>query len=172
VLPAVVGEDVDLHLLEQVVHAIAGLNGGRAEKPATEADRLRDYAVYARQLCDIAHYLHGDQVLPALDALAARFRVSFYIEPERIPELLGAALAKLREFSGVLGFNTAESAFCQGAESLVADQPRAAGAAATAEEMIQGTVAPAIAPAANKAQRRPSGWLGFLRPWKRITPVE
>lgn len=142
--------------------------------PRSDAERVRDLAVFANAICDLVADPSVVGKERAMAATVARFRGSIALSAGRLPRLLAAATEKLGEYSPNLGFDVQESQFCRAVEAWVASQggapamggaPPGAGSARAAE----GTrPAPARASCESTAQAVDlDTWHKVLGYWRR-----
>jgi serine/threonine protein kinase len=101
------------NLPRSIVDSIRGLPPGRIAAPTNDAEKLRDLAVFANELCD--HFMHHDtaDLMPAIDALRRSFERSIGLDREQCLRLVSAAFEKLRQFAPIFEIRIESSRYCQ-----------------------------------------------------------
>lgn len=95
-----------------ITDAIRGVPPGPLVTPACEADRLRDFAVFANELCDLFLSCSSEQIQEQLLELLARFDASVSLRPDYCTRLIGAGFEKLKQYAPIFEINVASSRYC------------------------------------------------------------
>ncbi|UCH47785.1 MAG: HDOD domain-containing protein [Betaproteobacteria bacterium] len=104
------------NLPETIVAAIKGVGPGVVEEPTNDAEKLRGYAVFANELCDLFQNHPTSDVAEAMSALTKRFAAVVTLDDEYTFKLLNAAYEKLNEFSRIFEIDMRASNYCRSIE--------------------------------------------------------
>lgn len=103
-------------LPDAIVETILGLPHDVAPTGSDE-HKLRDLAVFANELCNIAGAKQAPDHHAELGALLKRFEPAAALSDEFTLKLLSAGLEKLRQFSQIFEINVDKSPFCQSVQT-------------------------------------------------------
>ncbi len=104
------------NLPETIVAAIKGVPPGIVAAPNNESERLRGYAVFSNELCDLLHHYPTDSVQDALPALLTRFKAVVKLDEEYTDKLISAGYEKLKQFAPVFEIDVQSSDYCRSIE--------------------------------------------------------
>mgnify|MGYP006271463765 FL=1 len=102
-------------LPDTIIDVIRGLPNDDPETPASEAERLRDIAIFAEELCDVAGMDDHAAQDEALARLVERFEPSVDVTAGFAGRLVAAGADKLRQYAPVFEIDVAGSSFCRSA---------------------------------------------------------
>jgi len=100
-------------LPKSIVDAIRGLPPGKPKAPETEPEKMRDFAVFANELCEIFVEHEPEEIEAAIQDLLARYENSVSMEPGFCTRLVGAAYEKLTQYAPIFEINVATSDYCR-----------------------------------------------------------
>ncbi len=106
-------------LPDTLLAAISGIPGGIIHAPETRADRLRDFAVFANDLCEVALFVNPEARDTTLDKLLRRFKPSIDLDNDFCFKLLNAGIEKLHQYSSLFEINVATSDYCRAVRSWI-----------------------------------------------------
>lgn len=89
-----------------IVDAMEPVPPGEAAPPATEAERIRQCATLAGELCRAVHEVPEPMRRETIDAAACRFEASFGLDPDDLLRLLKSGLEMGRKYAPLLGTPT------------------------------------------------------------------
>lgn len=118
------------NLPRPIIESIRGVAPGPLAKPESEDERLRDFAVFANELCDLFQHCDQDEVHDAMLELLARFQPSFTLKPTYCEQLINACFEKLKQFAPIFEINVASSSFCQPVQSWLDERLESDGESA------------------------------------------
>ena len=101
------------NLPNSIIDSIRGVPPGPVNKPGTPAEQLRDFAVFANELCNLFEHVEADGIETSISELSDRFAASVAIEADYSIKLVAAAFEKLRQFAPIFEINVAKSRYCQ-----------------------------------------------------------
>ena len=104
------------NLPETIVSAVKGMAPGVVEAPKDDMEKLRGYAVFANELCDLFQNNATSDVSAAVSALIERFAVAVTLDDEYTYKLVKAGYEKLKEFSSVFEIDVQASEYCRSIE--------------------------------------------------------
>lgn len=104
------------NLPETIVAAIRSIAPGVVDAPGNDSEKLRGYAVFANELCDVFQSHPVDDVANAVSALTARFAPVVTLDAGYAFKLISAGYEKLKQYSAVFEINVHSSAYCQSVE--------------------------------------------------------
>ncbi len=96
-----------------IIDSIRGVPPGTVKKPAAEAHKLRNLAVFANELCDLFQLEDSDDIDPAMLDLLARFSASVELDADFCVKLIDAGFEKLKQYAPIFEINIASSSFCK-----------------------------------------------------------
>ena len=96
---------------DKIVASLRSLPKGKAEKPKSEVDMLRNLASFSNELCHITSSPEDEEREKAMEALLKRFEGSFPDIKKQISKLLNSAKEKVEKYSGTLNINLKKSRF-------------------------------------------------------------
>jgi HD-like signal output (HDOD) protein len=102
-------------LPDTIIDVIRGLPNDDPETPASEAERLRDIAIFAEELCDVAGMDDHAAQDEELARLVERFEPSVDVTAGFAGRLVAAGADKLRQYAPVFEIDVAGSSFCRSA---------------------------------------------------------
>jgi len=120
-------------LPRSLVAAIQGLPAGTLPEPETPDEQMRDIAVFANELCDVASDRRVDNH-DALDALVERFALSVPVEKDYCVKLMAASIEKLRQYAPLFELNVSRSRFCNNVVAWTTFTPEAANDESSVDE--------------------------------------
>lgn len=85
--------------------------------PSSDAEEVRDIAVFANELCDLFHQHDRDDIEDAIIDLLARFMSSVPLGPDYCLKLMAAVVEKLKQFAPIFEINVATNNFCQSVQA-------------------------------------------------------
>lgn len=103
-------------LPETIVTAIKGVPPGPVAAPNNESERLRGYAVFANELCDLLHYQLNHELPDAVPTLLARFAAVVNLDADYTDKLISAGYEKLKQFAPVFEIDVQSSDYCRAIE--------------------------------------------------------
>ncbi len=106
-------------LPDTLLAAIAGIANGPLLSPETPDERLRDFAVFANELCDLAALPDFESQQQQLHALLHRFSPSVSLNADLSVKLLSAGLEKLEQYSQLFEINVATSDYCRAVRNWI-----------------------------------------------------
>ncbi len=104
------------NLPEAIVASIKGIAPGVAEAPREETEKLRGYAVFANELCDLFLSHSTGDISAAVAALIERFAAIVALDEDYVYQLVSAAYDKLKEFSRIFEIDVKASNYCRSVE--------------------------------------------------------
>jgi HD-like signal output (HDOD) protein len=110
------------HLPSSIVEAIRGLTPGCIAAPTTDAEKLRDCAVFANELSDLFVHHDAADLTPAVDDLLARFQASVALDHEYCVQFVNAAFEKMKQYAPIFEINFATSRYCRSVQGWLNDQ--------------------------------------------------
>ena len=102
-----------------IVQSILGMPPGPVCKPTSAEDQIRDFAVFANELCDLFQHRERDEIDTAMQELLARFEPSIGITHEFCIKLMMAGFEKLKQFAPIFEINVASSNYCRSVQSWI-----------------------------------------------------
>ena len=108
-----------------IIESIRGIPPGPLAAPASETERLRDFAVFANELCDLFERCERNEIGKAIHRLLARFEPSFSLKQEYCHQLINACNEKLKQFAPIFEINVAASSYCRSVQSWLDAQAEA-----------------------------------------------
>ncbi len=118
------------NLPKTIIESIKGVPPGRILKPETEDEKLRDYAVFANELCNLFQSHETADVEEAMHVLLARYSPSVSMEPDYCEQLVNAAFEKLKQYAPVFEINVSKSNYCSAIQEWLELQAEEAEVAA------------------------------------------
>ena len=112
------------NLPRPIIESIRGVPPGLLSAPADETERLRDFAVFANELCDLFQSCEREELRNGIHKLLARFEPSFSLEPEYCLKLVNACIEKLKQFAPIFQINVTSSKYCRLVQSSLHEQAR------------------------------------------------
>ncbi len=106
-------------LPDTLLAAISGIPSHIVHEPTSRNERLRDFAVFANDLCDVALLVEQEARKTALDTLLRRFESSIKLDTEFCIKLLNAGLEKLQQYSLLFEINAVTSDYCRAVRSWI-----------------------------------------------------
>lgn len=100
-----------------IIESIRGVPPGRIAIPESEDEKLRDFAVFANEFCDLFQCYQQAEIEFAMGDLLKRFKPSISLEPEYCQKLIAAGFEKLKEYAPIFEINVASSGYCQSVQS-------------------------------------------------------
>lgn len=131
-----------------IIESIRGLPRGKLAAPESEAEKLRDCAVFANELCDLFQHFECDDVQSAMLELLLRFEPSFSLDLEYCQQLVTACFEKLQQFAPIFEMDASSSEYCQRMQSWLDVQQEMAAANDTAANSTEMGSTSAELPAA------------------------
>ena len=101
------------NLPDSIIESIRGMPPGPVNRPGTPTEQLRDFAVFANELCSLFERVEADTVETSIGELSERFASSIELETDYSIKLVTAAFEKLRQFAPIFEINVAKSRYCQ-----------------------------------------------------------
>ena len=95
-----------------IIRAIRGLPPGTIAAPETDQERLRDYSVFATELCDLFQNHDTGDVERAMRELLSRFKHSVSLDPETCERVVAAIFEKLAQFAPIFEIDVRSNGFC------------------------------------------------------------
>ena len=126
------------NLPRPIIESIRGVPPGRLAAPQGEAERLRDFAVFANELCDLFQRCERDEVRNGILELLVRFEPSFSLEPEYCMKLVNACIEKLKQFAPIFQINVSSSRYCRLVQSSLDRQQGLETGSATSSQPVAG----------------------------------
>jgi serine/threonine protein kinase len=126
------------NLPRPIIESIRGVPPGPLAKPEGETDRLRDFAVFANELCDLFQRYERDEVQQAMHELLNRFQPSFSLQPEYCEKLVNACFEKLKQFAPIFEINVSTSSYCKPVQAWLDAQPETAEQDTATAEPVAG----------------------------------
>ncbi|MDH3417732.1 MAG: HDOD domain-containing protein, partial [Gammaproteobacteria bacterium] len=105
------------NLPHPIIESIRGVPPGPLAPPECETDRLRDFAVFANELCDLFQRCEPDEIQGAMHQLLTRFEPSFSLEQEYCEKLISAGFEKLKQYAPIFEIDVLSSSYCQPVQS-------------------------------------------------------
>jgi len=109
-------------LPRSIVDAIRGRPVGPVTRPADDAGRIRDIAIFSNRLCGLFVDAHSEDVSPALDTLLTEFRPSVDLDDDYALKLINASFEKLNQYSQLFELNVAKSTYCRSVRAWLDDK--------------------------------------------------
>ena len=100
-----------------ITESIRGIPPGPIREPEYPAEQLRDFAVFANELCDIFQQREIEDVESAIQELLTRFAPSVSVEPEYCIKLINAGFDKLKQYAPIFEINVASSNYCRSVQT-------------------------------------------------------
>ncbi len=110
------------NLPRSISDSIRGVPPGPARRPTNEGEQLRDFAIFANELCDLFQDHDRDDVEAALQAVLLRFGASVTLDPGYCVRLVSACFEKLQQFAPIFEINVATSKYCRSVQSWLEQQ--------------------------------------------------
>ena len=104
-----------------IVGAIKSMPPGVVDAPTNDPERLRGYAVFANELCDLFQNHPTGDVAAAISALIKRFERVIKLDDEFTHKLINAGYEKLKQYSQVFEINVQTSNYCRSVEQWLSD---------------------------------------------------
>ncbi len=120
-----------------IIESIRGVPPGRIAIPESDEEKLRDFAVFANEFCDLFLCYEPAEIEFAMGDLLKRFKPSISLEPEYCQKLIAAGFEKLKEYAPIFEINVASSGYCQSVQSWLNAQPDAVDADDSAEPVAR-----------------------------------
>ena len=95
------------NLPNSIIESIRGVPPGRIAIPESEEEKLRDFAVFANEFCDLFQCYQQTDIEFAMGDLLKRFKPSISLEPEYCQKLIAAGFEKLKEYAPIFEINVA-----------------------------------------------------------------
>ncbi len=105
-----------------IIESIRGIPPGQLALPESDDEKLRDYAVFANEFCDLFYCYDREEIELAMRDLLNRFTPSVALEPEYCQKLIAAGFKKLKEYAPIFEINVASSSYCQSVQSWLDSQ--------------------------------------------------
>lgn len=99
-----------------IVAAIKSMPPGIVNAPGNDAEKLRGYAVFANELCDLFENQPASEVAAAMSALIKRFQRVVALDEEYTQRLVSAGYEKLKQYSRIFEINVQTSNYCSSVE--------------------------------------------------------
>jgi serine/threonine protein kinase len=110
------------NLPRPIIESIRGVPPGPLAPPESETEKLRDFSVFANELCDLFQRCEPDEVQSAMRELLVRYEPSFALEPDYCEKLVTACFEKLKQFAPIFEINVASSRYCRPVQSWLDEQ--------------------------------------------------
>ncbi|MBT8080688.1 MAG: HDOD domain-containing protein [Gammaproteobacteria bacterium] len=107
------------NLPKSIIESVRGVPPGPLAKPASEDEQLRDFAVFANDLCELFQKCCLDELDDALTGLLERFAPSIAVEPDYTRKLVAAGFEKLKQYAPIFEINVAKSGYCSAVQAWV-----------------------------------------------------
>ncbi|MBT8445459.1 MAG: HDOD domain-containing protein [Gammaproteobacteria bacterium] len=104
-----------------ITDAIRGVPPGPLVSPECDADKLRDIAVFANELCDLFLSYQSEDVHPRMLELLERFDASVSLSPAYCAKLIAAGFEKLKQYAPIFEINVASSRYCTSVQHWLDD---------------------------------------------------
>ncbi|MDH3532565.1 MAG: HDOD domain-containing protein [Gammaproteobacteria bacterium] len=114
------------NLPRSIIETIRGIPPGPTHRPADEMEQLRDFAVFANELCDLFQLREQDEIDAAVEELLTRFAASVALEPDYCVKLINAGFDMLQQYAPIFEINVAKSRYCQSVQSWLDQHMQAA----------------------------------------------
>ena len=101
------------NLPRSISDSIRGVPPGPTRQPTNETEQLRDFAVFANDLCDLFQDQDRNDIEFALQDLLLRFKASVSLDPGYCVRLINACFEKLKQFAPIFEINVASSKYCR-----------------------------------------------------------
>ena len=105
-----------------IIESIRGVPPGRIAIPESEEEKLRDFAVFANEFCDLFQCHERDDIEFAMRDLLKRFEPSVSLEAEYCQKLIAAGFEKLKEYAPIFEINVSSSGYCRSVQSWLDSQ--------------------------------------------------
>jgi serine/threonine protein kinase len=102
-----------------IVMSIKGMPPGPIRARDEDADRLRDFAVFANALCELFVVHETEEITETLDDLLKQFNETVSLDLEYALKLVNAAFEKLKQYSQVFEINVDQSGYCQSVKEWI-----------------------------------------------------
>ena len=100
-----------------IVHSIRGLPPGALVAPENDRERLRDFSVFATELCDLVQDQDAEDVERAMRELLGRFENSISLDPEMCERVVAAVFEKLVQFAPIFEIDVRSNGFCRAVQA-------------------------------------------------------
>ena len=107
------------NLPRPIIEAIRGVPPGALAAPQSDAEKMRDIAVFANELCDLFQRYENNEIEFAVHDLLSRFKPSVSLEFSFCQKLIAAVFDKLKQFAPIFEINVATNNYCQAVQSWV-----------------------------------------------------
>ncbi len=107
------------NLPRPIIEAIRGVPPGALAVPQSDAESMRDIAVFANELCDLFQRYENNEIEFAVHDLLTRFKPSVSLEFSFCQKLIAAVFEKLKQFAPIFEINVATNNYCQAVQSWV-----------------------------------------------------
>ena len=136
------------NLPRSIIDSIRGVAPGPVATPPSEAEQIRDIAVFANELCDLFQQHEQNDIQYAMRDLLGRFKQSVALEPEYCQQLINAGVEKLKQYAPIFEINVASSSYCQSVQTWLDAQLEMAEPDDGSNELVDGRVNPDKMPVA------------------------
>lgn len=104
---------------ESIIYGMRSLPDVIVEKPKSKLEMVRQFSVYANELCEISSNLEKEEGKGQMEKLLNRFKPSIPIAEEDILKILTNSAEKINKYTNVLDINPEKSPFIKSISSLV-----------------------------------------------------
>lgn len=125
------------NLPNSIIESIRGVPPGRIAVPESEEEKIRDYAVFANEFCDLFQHYQKAEIEFALGDLLSRFKPSVSLEPDYCQKLIAAGFEKLKEYAPIFEINVSSSGYCQSVQGWLESQTAAGVGESSSEPMAK-----------------------------------
>jgi serine/threonine protein kinase len=123
------------NLPRSIIDSIRGIPPGPVAAPGSEGEKLRDFAVFANELCDLFECHEPDDIEGAMLELLEHFQSSVSLKPAFCQQLIAAGFEKLKQFAPIFEIDVSSSRYCQSVQSWIDSRVES-------DESAEGTAEP------------------------------
>jgi len=105
-----------------IVDSIRGVAPGKVSAPASEAERMRNIAVFSNELCSLFLNSGCDEIQPRISDLITRFQASVVMDEDYCTKLVAAGFEKLKQYAPIFEIRVASSEYCKSVQNWVNTQ--------------------------------------------------
>ena len=90
---------------------------GNVAEPQTDPERLRNFSVFATELCDLFQEHDAEDVESAMRELLTRFKQSISLDPELCERVVAAIFEKLAQFAPIFEIDVRSNGYCRSVQA-------------------------------------------------------
>lgn len=105
------------NLPRSIIDSIRGLPPGPLALPARAEEQIRDFAVFANELCELFCHSEGAEIDQEILGLFDRFHPSVTMDQDYCQKLIGAGFELLKQYAPIFEINVSANNYCQSVQA-------------------------------------------------------